>query len=207
MSTTASPSASSPAPPPSGTSSPSWPPARVSRCSSEGTTLHFALRTQAGPAVTLTPADCLSLSLDRALTLARDIEVTVKSWNTRHQAAFTQTARSRATGRRGGSPQRITVVRPNLSPNEALQFAQRILADLSSHERVVQAELPGELDLTPRSHVLLAGTGTDFDGTYFVAELDRHLSLDHGFTERLRLKNIDSTSASTATADAPTPTG
>ena len=37
---------------------------------------------------------------------------------------------------------------------------------------------------------MLTGTGTDFDQLYFVAELDRHFSLDHGFTERLRLKNL-----------------
>ncbi len=70
-----------------------------------------------------------------------------------------------------------------------MQLAQRILADLSAHERLVHAELPGELTLTPRTRIQLIGTGTDFDQLYYVAELDRHFSLDHGFTERLRLKN------------------
>ncbi len=161
-----------------------------------GTTLTFAPRAQTSPAVTLTPGDCLSLSLERALTLARDLEVTVKSWNTRQQTAFTQTARSSATGHRSGTSQRIVVVRPNLSSSDALQLAQRILADLSSHERIVHAETPGELDLTARSQVQLTGTGTDFDGAYYVAELDRQFSQQHGFTQRLRLKNIDPNSAS-----------
>ena len=155
-----------------------------------GQTLTFAPLPSAPPTLTLTPELCVGLSLEHALTLARDIEVTVKSWNTKQQAAVTQTARSSAQGHRtGGSPQHVVVVRPNLSPNDALQLAQRILADLSAHERLVHAELPGELDLTPRTQVLLSGTGTDFDQLYYVAELDRHFSLDHGFTERLRLKN------------------
>ena len=47
-----------------------------------------AVATQTGP------ANVTSLRLERALTLARDIVVTVKSWNSRQQAAFTQTARS-----------------------------------------------------------------------------------------------------------------
>ena len=115
--------------------------------------------------------------------------MTVKSWNTRQQAAFTQTARSTGQGRRGGPPQRIVVVRPNLSTDDANKLAARILADLSAHERLVHAELPGELSLTPRTRIALSGTGTDFDQLYYVAELDRHFSLDHGFTERLRLKN------------------
>ena len=155
-----------------------------------GQTLTFAPLGQTASPVTLTPADCLSLHLEHALTLARDIEVTVKSWNTRQQSAFTQTARSAARGRRTGSPQRIVLVRPNLQPNDALQLAHRILADLSAHERLVHAELPGELTLTPRSRIQLSGTNTDFDQMYYVAELDRHFSSAHGFTERLRLKNI-----------------
>ena len=172
-----------------------------------GQSLCFQPRSPSAPPAFLAPADCLGLSLERALTLARDIEVIVKSWNSRHQAAFSQTARSTAKGRRGGPPQRIVVVRPNLSPNEALQLAQRILADLSSHERIVHADLPGELSLTPRSHVVLTGTGTDFDQAYYVAELDRHFSIDRGFTQRLRLKNADPADGATPPADDPTPVG
>ena len=159
-----------------------------------GQTLTFAPLQDATPTLTITPGLCLSLNLEHALTLARDIEVTVKSWNTRQQTAFTQTARSTGQPRRsGGQPQKIMVVRPNLSPNDALQLAGRILADLSAHERLVHAELPGELHLTPRTNVLLSGTGTDFDQLYYVAELERHFSLEHGFTERLRLKNSPTT--------------
>ena len=173
-----------------------------------GQTLYFQPLAAAAAPVLITPGDCLSLSLERSLTLARDIEVTVKSWNTRHQAAFTQTARSSAQGgKKAGTPQRIVVVRPNLQPNDALQLAQQILADLTGHERVVHAELPGELALTPRSRVTLGGTGTDFDQTYYIAELDRHFSFQSGFTERLRLKNINPANAATPPADDPTPVG
>lgn len=171
-------------------------------------TLHFQPRSALAIPWPLTPADCITLSLEHALTLARDIEVTVKSWNSRHQSAFSQTAKASSHGKRaGGPPQRLVVVRPNLSTDDALQLAQRILADLSSHERLVHVELPGELVLTPRSRVVLSGTGTDFDQTYYIAELDRSLSLDHGFTQRLLLKNSDPSSAATPPADAPTPTG
>ena len=173
-----------------------------------GQTLHFQPRSAQTAPGPLTPADCITLSLEHALTLARDIEVTVKSWNTRHQSAFSQTARASSNGKRaGGPPQRLVIVRPNLSTNDALQLAQRILADLSSHERLVHVELPGELSLTPRSQVALSGTGTDFDQTYYIAELDRSFSLDHGFTQRLLLKNSDPSSAATPPADAPTPIG
>ena len=171
-------------------------------------TLYFQPRSQSAPAITLRPQDCLSLSLEHSLTLARDIQVTVKSWNTRHQAAFTQTAKASANGTRAsGPPQKIVVVRPNLSTDEALQLAQRILADLSGHERLVHAEIPGELNLTPRSQVALTGTGTDFDQNYYIAELDRSFSFGQGFTQRLRLKNTSVVNDASPPADAPTPVG
>ena len=53
----------------------------------------------------------------------------------------------------------------------------------------MHAELPGELALDARTQISLTGTGADFDQLYYVAELDRHFSGTHGFTERLRLKN------------------
>jgi phage protein D len=156
----------------------------------EGQTLNFAPPPDTPAVLTLSPSLCISLQLEHALTLARDIEVTVKSWNNHQQDAFTQTARSTGRGKRGGPVQRIVVVRPNLAPNDASQLAKRILIDLSAHERNVHVELPGELSLTPRSQILLTGTDTDFDQIYYVAELDRHFSAAHGFTERLHLKNI-----------------
>ncbi len=150
----------------------------------------------------LSPAGCMDLRLERSLTLARDIEVVVKSWNTRQQVAFTQTARrtgqSRSSaGVQSGKVQRYVFVRPNLTPQDALQLAQRILADLSRHERVIRATMPGELALTARSQVLLTGTGTDFDQGYQVAEIERRISTQRGFVQTLRAKN--STTASEAT--------
>ncbi len=169
-----------------------------------GTTLNFGPLPANTQAFSLTPEQCISLSLDHALTLARDIQVTVKSWNTRQQKAFTQTATSSAARQSGSVPRKIVVVRPNLAPNDALQLAQRILADLSSHERIVSAELPGELALSPRSQVTLSGTGTDFDQVYYVSELSRHFGLDQGFVQTIRLKNVAAANQAAAVAGVPT---
>ncbi|HTR16621.1 MAG TPA: hypothetical protein VMI52_06265 [Acetobacteraceae bacterium] len=154
----------------------------------EGRALFFA---PPGDAVgmVLSPAQCVSLRLERALTIAGDIEVTVKSWNSARQAAFQTSVRRRGAGG-GGRVQSYVFVRPNLTPDEAQVFARRALEDLSRHERVVEAVLPGELGLSPRSRVTLAGTGTDFDRDYDVAEIERRISAREGFTERLRLRSV-----------------
>ncbi len=153
-----------------------------------GQTLNFMPMNTNGKTYSLTPQDCVSITLEHVLSLASGIDVTVKSWNTRQQSAFMKTASSASATSATGDPRQIVVVRPNLSPDEAQQLAQRIVADLSGHERLVAAEIPGECDLSPRSNVLLSGTGTDFDGRYYVAEIDRHFTAEQGFTESVRLK-------------------
>ncbi len=159
------------------------------------TTLFFEPMQQASEVRVIQPTDLSNLRLQRSLTLARDIEVTVKSWNSRQKNAFAQTAK--ASGRRssGGAglgpqpPQRYVLVRPNLTPDQALQLAQRKLAELTQHERVIEATMPGELTLTPRSQIMLAGTGTEFDQAYFVDVIERSLSPRGGFIQRIRAKN------------------
>ena len=153
--------------------------------------------------------DLINIRLERSLTLARDIEVVVKSWNSRNQSAFTQTARAarrsgggeQANASRLGPPQRYVFVRPNLSQEDALKLAQQKLVELTRHERVLQATMPGELTLSPRSLLTLAGTGTAFDQTYFVDTIDRSINFDTGFTQHIRAKNSSPRNQSTTPAD------
>lgn len=173
-----------------------------------GTTLYFMPAQQQSDLRVLRPEDCIDLHLLRSLTLARDIEVTVKSWNSRQKTAFSQTARAARGGRQAGasssrtqSLQRYVLVRPNLTPDQALQLAQRKLAELTQHERVIEATMPGELSLTPRSAIVLAGTGTDFDQTYFVDVIERSISPHAGFVQRIRAKNTSPRPQTTIPAD------
>lgn len=166
-----------------------------------GATLCFQPRARSDIAVSLQLTDLMDLRLERSLTLARDIEVTVKSWNARQQNAFTQTARALGRGGAGGKPQRYIIVRPNLTSDQALQLAQQSLAELTRHERVVIATMPGELGITPRTMIALTGTGTDFDQIYYADEIERTVRFQGGFVQRLRAKNASPASETTTPAD------
>ncbi len=176
-----------------------------------GTALYFQpSATPPATPYTVTPANVQDLRLQRSLTLARDIVVTVKSWNSRQQNAFTQTVRASGNRNAGGSgsgtgkvgpPQHYVFVRPNLTMNDALKLAQQKAAELTQHERVWEATMPGDLTLGPRSMIQLAGTSTDFDQIYFIDVIDRHLSMDHGFVQRVRAKNTSPRTQSTTPAD------
>ena len=149
-----------------------------------------------------------NLRMQRSLTLARDIEVVVKSWHSKKGSAFSKTVRS--VGTKSASPgkaanqtgfaantQRYVYVIPNLTEDQALKRAQSILTDLSRHERVISWAEPGELTLTPRSLAMLRGTGTDFDQTYFIDSIERRIAHGEGFTMHVRAKNHDSRSQAT----------
>ena len=175
----------------------------------QGTTLYFQPPQAATtPALVLWPvassfgaANVIELRMERSLMLAGDIEVKVKSWNSRQQNAFTQTASS-SGGTGQGTPQSYVYVRPNLTDDAALQFAQSRLAELTQHERIITALMPGELSLTPRSMVALQGTGTAFDQIYHVDSIERHLRFDGGFVQRVRAKNASTTDATPPAANA-----
>lgn len=154
------------------------------------------------------PADLIHLQLERSLTLARDIEVVVKSWNTRNQTSFSQTARAahrpgsgQQTGRPSGPPQRYVFVRPNLTQEDALKLAQQKLVELTRHERILQATMPGELTLSPRSMLTLVGTGTAFDQTYYLDTIHRSIDFERGFTQHIRAKNSSPRNQTTTPSD------
>jgi phage protein D len=184
-----------------------------------GATLNFTSATAAtATQVSLTPSDTIEMDLERSLTLARDIQVTVKSWNSRQGSAFTQTAKATGKGRGGasgglgpaaqsaaGQTQRYVYVRPNLTPDQALKFAQQMLAELSRHERIVTATMPGDLILTPRSQIRLSGTGTGFDQLYYVADITRSVRLADGFVQRIRARNTSVAADAVLPADPPAP--
>lgn len=159
----------------------------------EGQTLYFQPPApETDVSLVVRPSDLTDLRLERSLVLAREIQVVVKSWNSRQNAAFVQQAQASAAssgGSSSGPPQQYVFVQPNLTSNDASRFAQRKLAELTRHERCIEIVMPGELALTPRSVIALDGTGTDFDQAYYVDQIERRLGFDCGLTERIRARN------------------
>lgn len=139
----------------------------------------------------------VTLRCKRSLTLAKDIEVWVRSWGSQQGRAFTKRTRAAGTKASAASAssakgavttQRYVFVKPNLTEQDAQAMANQLAVDLTKHERVVSVEMPGELVLTPRSLVRLEGTGSSFDQTYYIDSISRAISFE-GFTQSIRMKN------------------
>ncbi len=173
----------------------------------QGQKLHFQPPSGPDGGIILTPENLIDLRLERALSFARGIEVTVKSWNNRQGSAFSQTARLQGSGNsppnneNTARPQRYVFVKPNLTMDQAMRLAQQKLTELSRHERVVAMTMPGETSLTARSIVTLQGSGTEFDQSYFVDSIERSLHYERGFVQHLRCKNQAPVSQATTPTD------
>jgi phage protein D len=153
-----------------------------------GVTLHFQpSNLSATKPVILRPSDFTALTLERSLTLARDISVTVQSWNSKQGKGVTQTATTRRSS--SDPPLKYTYLVPNLSAAAAQSIAQTRLVELTRHERVIEADLPGELSLMPRQQIVLQSTNTGFDQSYWIDTITRRLSFQGGFNQSLRARN------------------
>lgn len=146
-------------------------------------------------------SNVIDLRLHRALTLARDIEVQVRSWHSKKGSGFTKIAR--ATGARsasrgqsssakGAPTQKYIFIRANLTEDAALKLAHSLLTQLSQNERTLSFHAPADLTLTARSRVKLSGTASTWDQEYFVASITRRIAFDAGFTMDIEARNHDS---------------
>lgn len=143
------------------------------------------------------------LRMERALTLAKDVHVLVKSWNSATGRAFTKTARAigakssaalKASNQAGTASQRYVFTIPNLTEAEAQRVANAKLANISQHERLISFSLPGDVTLTPRKMLRLDGTKCDFDQVYYIDNITRTWSFQQGFKMDVHAKNVDARS-------------
>jgi len=111
-----------------------------------------------------------ALKLERHMTQARDIVVTIRSWNSRKKATLSATTRTKtkvSSPDPSVLPTSYLIVIPNLTQAQCLAKAQQLALDYSQHERNLSATFPSIGFLTPQTVVRLSGTETDYDMTYY----------------------------------------
>lgn len=134
----------------------------------------------------------------RSLTLAKNIRVIVRSYNSRSKRPYIGDTGSGGAhgspsqGKRnaGPAPEQYVRVIPGLkSDQDALTHAEALRRELSKHERLFTFSLPGEVVLTPRNIVKVVGTDTTFDQSYFISSIERTVDVDQGFWQTVSCKN------------------
>jgi phage protein D len=135
------------------------------------------------------------IKLKRALTVSRGVQVKIRSWNKKQAKGFTvsypATAKSIKVGKSsiGAGAQVYSKRVPNLTHDQALQYAQNWYQQIVAHEMTLDVTMPGDNNLDTTSIIRVSGTGTAFDQLYYPDAITRHLSFSGGYSMTVAAKN------------------
>jgi phage protein D len=152
----------------------------------EDETLYFMPASTDFGTLSISPSDCISMDIQQSMSLSNNLEVTVKSWNCIGQHMVQQNA---SAGGTVGTPSNYVIVRPNLTAAAAQMLAQSVVNQMAAQARSVSFEMPGDLTTMPRMMLTLSDTGTAFDGSYVISDVERRLSFSHGFTQYVQARS------------------
>lgn len=163
-----------------------------------GTTVHFHPTTppDSNPWVVQWDASLpwmngVTLDLERSMTMAKNVVVVVRSWNSREGRGFSKFSPSgaRINSITSGKSQQFTYIIPDLTEAAAQAMANKLREDITRHERLATIKAPADLVVTPRHMLQVIGTNSSWDQTYYVDWVRRSLSFDGGFPMTIHAKN------------------
>lgn len=136
-------------------------------------------------------SNAIELTAQRSLTLAKDIIVVVRSWNSATGRSITKWSptSARIAAISSGKAQQFSFVRPNLTDASAQDLANRLRAEMTEQERLIEFSRPADLTLNARDHLKLQGTNSSWDADYFICAVTRTMSSDRGFSMLVKAKN------------------
>ena len=144
-------------------------------------------------------ANVKTMELTRNANLSKDITVTVLSHISKTGQTIKVTA-SRAgtrapTSSRSGDANTVDNYlfrRPGMTQAQAQNWANAELAAITQYEREFTVSLEGSPDLHTRKKVIIQGTNTSFDDSYYVRTINRSWNRQDGFSMTVTGKNIPS---------------
>ncbi len=171
----------------------------------QGDQLHFAPRPDPAVAeryiidwqradhiVAAPAASVTALRLERSLTLAQGVSVTVQSWHARQGKRFAATwpRSDAATPAPETAPLAYGFTAPGLTQDQCEQIAKARYEDIAQHMVRLTAEMPGDDILNCRIIAAVRGTDTPWDQDYFPDAVHRTMSAEGGYRMVLSAKNM-----------------
>jgi len=165
----------------------------------QGATLYFNPPPASPPvyAVTVTRnengivSSAEGMTLERHMTVARDVIVTVQSWHSRKKKVFSATYRTTTKEPSTDTalpPTKYFFKVPNLTQAQCQTLAQQKALDISTHERSVTVKAPSLVLLTPLHVISISGTGTDYDQSYYPQAISYEISMETAATTGIQAK-------------------
>lgn len=139
--------------------------------------------------------NAVDIQFQRNLTLAKDVEVTIRSGGT----SGTVTAKVKRSVRGAtkfsprasiiGQTQRYQYDVPGLTKEQALELAQKRALQISKNEKRVRITLPADNLLTINTLIKVQGTNTEYDQVYYPQTIARTMSMSEGYSMIVDAKN------------------
>jgi len=128
-------------------------------------------------------ADQTRVKLEKALNLARDIRVTVRSWNHRQGVRHVKRA-----GPGGDSDPQYEYSIPGLTADQAQARAEQIYTELTQHAMRLRFDGPAGDDLSLADVIQVRGAGP-FDQVFYPEAIRRWLNAREGYCWSVEAKN------------------
>ena len=134
--------------------------------------------------------EVIGIRFHKNLPLSDQTTLTVKSWNSwlglalyhsDGQSISSDTASTLDFSDKQGVE--IAIFKPNLSPVDAEQLANRSLNLIKEQMLTVQITMPGEILMKPRDVITISGSQSSFDTNYVVRSVRREFSTTAGFIQ------------------------
>jgi hypothetical protein len=147
-------------------------------------------------------SNVMGMRLERSLTLAKDVVVAIRSFNSNKKTGFTMYSPSgfRQAAIQSGKAQMFTFLAPNLSRTDAQDLANKRREEISRHEKLLHFNRPADLTLDARNVVKLRGIGANsWDQIYYISSVTRRFSTHTGLMMDVACKNKSTNSQAIAT--------
>lgn len=128
------------------------------------------------------------LQFSRSISLIKNIEVIVKSYNPQTYQNLTGKAfvnNQPATSKR----KRYEFNIPGLTATQAQKKAESLLEEIVQHQQKITIDMPGNSYLLKNTPILLSGTGTSLDQIYYIVSISRVIDVTTGFTMTINAQN------------------
>jgi hypothetical protein len=157
----------------------------------QGSTLLFQPSSAlAGIPVRVSPLDVQGMRIERNLALLSDTSARVQSWDSQNMATYVSNNSAdgfQSVGQKGSSTSKPYLFSAsNLTSQQTSISAERYAAELGRLSTVLYLEMPWDLTISPRTIILLDGTGASLDGTYRIESIERHYSSLSGSAQSIR---------------------
>ena len=109
--------------------------------------------------------------------------------NVRAQARSALGKRPQTRSAGTDAAQVFTIFTENLDREQAQKLAETRARQITSRQVQLTATLPGTAKISPKTKVVVQGTGTDFDQDFYVDHLIRTYEAQRGYSLQLKAKN------------------